>query len=449
MKPAEKKATLLLSTIYSFRMLGLFMILPIFTLYTHKIEYSTSFLIGVALGIYGLSQALLQMIFGVMSDKVGRKPIIIIGLILFVIGSIIAAMSTSIYGIILGRAVQGAGAIGSTLTAMVADVTEEQNRMKAMSMIGMTIGLSFILAIILSPMLNNIIGLSGIFWLTAIFGLIGILIIIFLIPTPMNHLLHRDSGTVFSDISMIIKMKELLRLNYGIFTLHASLTALFIIIPTILTNTLHILPEHQWILYLPILILSFIFMIPFIIIAETKKKMKKIFVSSIILLTLTQALFIITHTNVLLIAVILTLFFTSFTFLEASLPSLISKISPAGKKGTAMGIYSSMQFLGIFIGGSFGGIMFHHYGVNGIFLFCLILNVLWVAIAYTMKNPKQLSSLILNLKETPNDAANQLLNIAGIEDAAISTEEEIAYLKINKEIFTYKSLQQLNFINIK
>ena len=446
MHQSEKRSTFLLATIYAFRMLGLFMILPIFTLYDNKFVDSTGFLIGLALGIYGLSQALLQMIFGIASDKIGRKPVIVFGLILFILGSIIAACSHTIYGVIIGRAIQGAGAIGSTLTAMVADVTKEENRMKAMSIIGMTIGLSFIIAIILSPLLNNMIGLSGIFWLTAGFGIIGIFIISVMLPTPKTHILHRDSGTVIGDIIKIIKMPELLRLNYGIFALHATLTALFIIIPQILTNVINIAPDHQWYIYLPVLVLSFILMIPFIIAAEAKRKMKKIFVGAITILALSQAFLILFHHNIIPISLILLIFFTCFTFLEASLPSLISKISPAGKKGTAMGIYSSMQFFGIFIGGSIGGILYHHYTANGIFYFCLILTLIWVFIAFSMKNPKHLSSLIINITHKTEDSKNILLNIKGVEDAAICEEEMVAYLKVDKEIFDNQKLMNINFI---
>jgi predicted MFS family arabinose efflux permease len=446
MDQSEKRSTFLLATIYAFRMLGLFMILPIFTLYANRFADSTSFLIGVALGIYGLSQALLQIIFGITSDKIGRKPVIVFGLILFIFGSIIAACSHTIYGVIIGRAIQGAGAIGSTLTAMVADVTKEENRMKAMSIIGMTIGLSFIVAIILSPLLNNIIGLSGIFWLTASFGVIGIFIITIMLPTPKNHILHRDSGTVLGDIIKIIKMPELLRLNYGIFALHATLTALFIIIPQILTNVINIEPDHQWYIYLPVLVLSFIFMIPFIIAAEAKRKMKKIFVGAIATLAASQALLILFHQNVIPISLILLVFFTCFTFLEASLPSLISKISPAGKKGTAMGVYSSMQFFGIFIGGSLGGVLYHHFAANGIFSFCLILTLIWVFIAYKMKNPKHLSSLIVNISKKTEHAKTTLLDIKGVEDAAICEEEMVAYLKVDKEVLDNQELKKIYFV---
>jgi MFS family permease len=443
MTALEKKSTFSLASIYSFRMFGLFMILPIFTLYAHQIKGATVLLIGVALGIYGLTQALLQIVFGMSSDRLGRKPVIIFGLLLFIIGSIVAAESQTIYGIILGRAIQGAGAIGSTLTAMVADTTQEENRMKAMSIIGMTIGLSFIGAMILSPILSSFIGLSGIFWLTALLGFIGIIIILTVVPTSNEHLLHRDSGTVSNQMLKVITTPELVRLNYGIFALHAILTALFIIIPVILTSTVDVRPDLQWIIYLPVLILSFVLMLPFIIIAETKRKMKPIFVGATILLTMTQVLLLGFHHNIISISFILLLFFATFTFLEASLPSLVSKIAPAGNKGTAMGIYSSLQFLGIFVGGVCGGIIYHHFGMNGIFVFCALLAALWIPVSASMKKPKHLSSKVISLPKITSGIQGKLASLKGVADIMVCPDENVAYLKIDKLLFDEKELQSL------
>ncbi|TNF66161.1 MAG: MFS transporter [Gammaproteobacteria bacterium] len=443
MTALEKKSIFSLASIYSFRMLGLFMILPIFTLYAHQIKDATALLIGVALGVYGLTQALLQIVFGMSSDKLGRKPVIIFGLLLFIIGSIIAAESQTIYGIILGRAIQGAGAIGSTLTAMVADTTQEENRMKAMSIIGMTIGLSFIGAMMLSPILSSFIGLSGIFWLTAFLGFIGIIIILTITPTSKEHLLHRDCGTVSNQLLKVITTPELIRLNYGIFTLHAILTALFIIIPVILTSTINLKPDLQWIIYLPVLILSFALMLPFIIIAETKRKMKPIFLGAIILLTLTQVLLLGFHHNIISISFILLLFFATFTFLEASLPSLVSKIAPAGNKGTAMGIYSSLQFLGIFVGGVFGGIIYHVFGINGIFIFCALLSALWIPVAASMKKPKHLSSKVIPLLKITSGIQDKLASLKGVSDVMVCPDEMVAYLKIDKLLFDEHELKSL------
>lgn len=445
MDSLERKTVLSLSTIYAFRMLGLFMILPIFSLYAGHFKHANITLIGLALGIYGLTQALLQIPFGMVSDRIGRKPVIIFGLILFAIGSIVAAESHSIYMIILGRAIQGAGAVGSTLTALVADHTKEENRLKAMATVGMTIGGSFVLAMILGPILNGIIGLSGIFWLTAVLAVIGILIMIFVIPSSKQHLMHRDSSPVLSQFKKILLTKELLRLDFGIFSLHTTLTALFIVVPLVLLKTAGIDANHQWMIYLPVLILSFFAMVPFIIIAESKRKMKSVFTGAILAILIALILLSCFHTNVYVISFILFIFFTAFTLLEASLPSLIAKTAPAGNKGTAMGIYSSSQFLGIFVGGTVGGYIFHHGGIAHVFMACGALIFIWFLLAATMKKPKHLSSKVLAIKALKTKAAAdklhaKLIKLDGVEDVMICIDEKVAYLKVDKKLLNEATL---------
>lgn len=369
MTAQERRTTLLLSSIYAFRMLGLFMILPIMSLYATSLKGATPFLIGLSLGIYGLTQAILQIPFGMISDRIGRKPVIIFGLILFLLGSVEAALSHTMMGIVWGRALQGAGAIGSTLTAFVADSTEEKNRLKAMSLIGMTIGSSFIIAMVLGPILNGMIGLSGIFWLTALLALMGI-VFLFFIPTPARHNPHPDCEPVLGQFKKVLMNPDLLRLDFGIFAQHAILTALFIAIPLLMVNQMGLSADHQWKVYLPVLLLSFIAMVPFIIAAEKKGKMTFIFRGAIALIAVVSFALWLFPSTLVFICILLFLFFTAFTFLEAAFPSLISKKAPKAKKGTAMGIYSSAQFLGILAGGTLGGFFFHHFGLNGIFLFC-------------------------------------------------------------------------------
>ena len=445
MNPQERQTTFSLASIYAFRMLGLFMILPIFSLYTEHLAGATPTLIGLALGIYGLTQGILQLPFGMISDRLGRKPVILVGLILFIIGSVIAAMSHSIYGIIIGRAIQGAGAIGSTLIALLADNTEDENRLKAMSFIGMTIGLSFIVAMILGPILNGLIGLAGLFWFTAVLAIIGIIMLLCFVPTPKQQLLHRDSEPVLNQFKKILSSTELLRLDFGIFSLHAILTALFMVIPSILTNSIGISINQQWIVYLPVLILACIAMLPFVIIAEAKRLLKPIFIGAVSLLTLTQFLLWSLPSKLMVLGLLLWLFFTAFTLLEGILPSLVSKIVPAGSKGTAMGIYSSAQFLGIFAGGLMGGFIFKHFGLNSIFLFCSCLGLTWTLVAATMKNPPYLSSKIVAISGLKNAAAiaalqKQLLMITGVKDALVANEEQVAYLKVDKKHFNPEDL---------
>jgi predicted MFS family arabinose efflux permease len=377
--PFETRPVLALAAIFSLRMLGLFIILPIFSLYTQQLAGGTTILIGIALGIYGLTQAIFQIPLGMLSDKWGRKPIIAAGLVIFILGSIIAALSTSIYGVILGRALQGAGAVGSTVIALVADLTTTANRTKAMAVIGMSIGTSFAVAIVLAPILNQWIGLSGIFWMTALLGILCIALLLFLVPQPPQLIFHADAETTPNLLKSTLFNPNLSRLNIGIFILHALLTATFIAIPVLLMQLSSFTKDHAWIVYLPGLVFAFIVIIPCIIVAERFHQMKLFFRIAIVLLGLTQLLLWKFHTSTLELTLILLLFFTAFTFLEASLPSLISKMAPIESKGTAMGIYSTAQFLGIFAGGSIGGLIYSHYHLSGIICFNLMLIALWLS----------------------------------------------------------------------
>ncbi|MED7788672.1 MFS transporter [Francisella sp. 19X1-34] len=446
----ELRTTINISLIYGFRMIGLFIIFPIFSLYINNLQYATPFLIGLALGIYGLSQAMLQIVLSILSDKFGRKPIILVGLVFFIIGSIVAACSSSIYGIIIGRAIQGAGAIGSTLTALVADSTKEENRLKAMSLIGMSIGFSFLIAMMISSILNSIIGLSGIFWLTAVCGGISIFILT-KIPTPKTPSFHHEAKPVLTLIKDIITHKELLKLNYGIFTLHATLTALFIVIPPILTNILKISADYQWLIYLPVLIISFSVMFPFVMVAETQHKMRKFFIIAVLLLSICLGLLIVGYQHTIILSLILTLFFAAFTFLESCLPSWVSKIAPVGSKGTAMGIFSSCQFFGIFIGGVLGGIIFHKFNIAGVLTFCTILAFLWFLVTLIMAEPTYLNTRVYKLDKITSELAEKLKKIITIEkglyESVICLEENAIYIKIDKKEFDEKLfIQKINLI---
>ncbi len=448
MTPSERKTTFALASIYAFRMLGLFMILPIFSLYINRIPGATPLLMGFALGIYGLTQGVLQIPFGACSDRFGRKPVIIFGLALFMIGSIIAARAHSIQFLILGRGIQGAGAVGSTLTALLADNTTEENRLKAMSSLGMTIGLAFMLALLLGPLLNSWIGLAGIFWFTA--GLAGLSIVVLLkfVPTPPGHFLQRDSAAVFKQFKPILTMPELLRLDAGIFCLHALLTALFVVIPLILVDQAGLAENQQWMIYFPVLLIAFVLMLPFIILAEVKRQMRWIFIGAILVLTISQVLLARFHLHPVMIALILVFFFAAFTFLESSLPSLIAKIAPAGSKGTAMGIYSSAQFLGILAGGSFAGFCYGKWGPDSVFALCTGLGLVWLLIALGMKNPRYLSSKTVTICPVETEVAAKalqlkFLEIPGVIEAFVSPQEKTAYLKIDKILFSETKLRDL------
>lgn len=379
--PTEKRATISIASLFALRMIGLFMIVPIFSLYAHTLHYATPFLIGVAMGCYGLTQALLQIPFGLWSDRVDRRSVIALGFILFALGSIVAALSHSIWGMIIGRSLQGAGAVGSATNALLADLTREEQRTKAMAVVGMTIGLSFFIAMMLGPILSNWLNLSAIFWLSTGFAVIGLWILYRAVPSSQNPPASLRSATPFTkggEWFVLLREPKLLRLNFSILFLHAIFTASFIALPFALQNTAGLSEQHQWYVYLPALLFAFIVILPFIRPTEKKSKQQWIFLSSISLLIIAEFLWWSLQHSIWGIASGLWLFFTGFTLLEALIPSAVSKLAPPDKRGTALGINSCYQFLGIFAGGSLGGWLFAHLAINGVILACVALSILWL-----------------------------------------------------------------------
>jgi MFS family permease len=388
MNSDERRAVGSLATIMSLRLIGLFMILPVFALYAHDLPGATPFLIGLAMGIYGLTQGLFQIPFGMLSDHIGRKPVIIMGLLIFAAGSVIAAMSHSIYGMLIGRAMQGGGAVGSTIIAMIADLTRENQRTKAMAINGMTIGVSFSLAMILGPIVASVIQVSGIFWLAVFFSFIGIFLLVAVVTTPSQSSWHSDAEPEPAQFLTLLKEPELARLNIGVFLLHAIFTASFVVIPISLQHYAGLPGAHQWYLYVPTLLLAFILSILFIIRAEKKQQVKYYFMLGIAMLGASGLILCFFAMNLLLSACGLLLFFTGFSLLEAFLPSWVSRAAPKARKGTALGIYSCSQFLGIFVGGSLGGWLYGTFGLLHVYLFCGLFALIWLASALGMNNPQ-------------------------------------------------------------
>jgi MFS family permease len=384
----ERQAVFSLSVILSLRMMGLFMVLPLFSLYASHLPGATPLLIGLAVGVYGLTQALLQIPFGALSDYVGRKKIITLGLSIFALGSLIAAMSHTIWGLLLGRALQGAGAIGSTIIALIADLTRVEQRTKAMAISGITIGMSFSLAIMLGPLAAAWIEVSGIFWLAALFSILAMIILFTIVPTPAVMTWPTAVESKLQQFSALLKHPALMQLNIGIFLLHLIFTASFVVIPISLQTLLGLNSRQQWTLYLPSLIAAFLLSIICIIIAEKKRWVKHFFIASIVLLGMAELLFWFFAHQLLLSALNLLLFFTAFSLLEAFLPSLVSKTAPPARKGAALGIYSCAQFSGIFVGGTVGGWLYGMLGLPKVYLFCAILTAIWLAIAFNMKTPQ-------------------------------------------------------------
>lgn len=434
----ESRAALSLAVIFALRMLGLFMIYPVFSVYAKDLTGATAVSIGLALGIYGLAQAVLQIPFGFLSDRIGRKSVITGGLILFAIGSVVAARATSIDGVIIGRVLQGAGAIGSTILALNADLTREENRTKAMALIGMTIGLSFGLAVVVGPLLNGWVGVPGIFWLTAVLALVGIVVLYTVVPQPEIVRRHSDTEPVPALFKRVLTNGELLRLDFGIFVQHAILTATFLALPRALEEAGG-LDGGQWLFYLPILAVSFVLMVPFIIIGEKYRKMKPVFISAVAVAGLGQLSLLLWHRNLWAIALGMLLFFAAFNLLEASLPSLISKAAPAESKGTAMGVYSSSQFFGIFVGGAVGGWVlgaFAPHGVTAVFGLSVVLALCWLGVSLTMPVPNHLTSRLVRIpkgrdRKQRDSLSERLLAITGVAEAVIVAEEGVAYLKVD------------------
>jgi len=390
MTGSERRAALSLAGIFSLRMLGLFMIYPVFALWARRLPDATAFSIGLALGVYGLTQALFQIPLGFLSDRLGRKRIITAGLLVFAAGSVVAALSHSIDGIILGRLLQGAGAVGSAVLALAADLTREENRTKAMAVIGMTIGASFSLALVAGPILNRWIGVPGIFWLTGVLALLGIGVLYGLVPQPLVSSVHAEAEPVPALFKRVLTDRELLRLDFGIFVQHTILTASFLSVPFVLKQA-GVALHDQWFVYLPVLVVSVIFMLPLIILAE-RGRMKPVFLASVATLGVSQLLLLLSHGGLPVVIVALLVFFTAFNLLEASLPSLISRVAPAEAKGTALGIYSSSQFFGIFVGGALGGWLQGVWGLSGVFGLCAALASLWLLVALAMRPLGRVSS---------------------------------------------------------
>jgi MFS family permease len=426
-------------------MLGMFMILPVFALYAPKLEGATPALMGLAIGAYGMTQAILQIPFGLLSDRFGRKPVIAVGLLLFALGSVVAALSTSIYGVILGRAIQGAGAIAAAVMALAADLTREEQRTKAMAIIGMSIGFSFSLALVAGPILDHWIGLSGIFWLTAVLACLGIAVLYLVVPQPQVSRVHRDAEPVPAQFMGVLRDAQLLRLNYGILSLHLILTATFTVLPLILRDHLGMASAKHWHLYLPVMLLSVAAMVPFIILAERRRRMKQVFLGAIAVVALAEFGMAMWHVSFVSIALLLFVFYVGFNLLEATLPSLISKMAPSDSKGTAMGFYSSSQFLGAFIGGAAGGWLQGHFGIGGVLVFCGTVAVLWLLVAASMRSPRYLTTRMLRVgvvdAQQSRVLAQRFTQVRGVAEAVVIGEEGVAYLKVDNHALDEQALE--------
>jgi len=442
----EKKAAFSLASVFGVRMLGLFMILPVFAIYGEQLTGYSPIWLGLAIGAYGLTQALLQIPMGILSDKYGRKPVILAGLVIFLIGSIVAAMSETIYGVVVGRAIQGMGAIASAVLALAADLSREEQRPKVMATIGMFIGLSFTFAMILGPIVAEAFGLSGLFWFIGALTIVAMFMIQFMVPHSINKAPRGDIVALPEQISKLIRHPQLSRLNWGVFILHMALTACFVTLPKqFVVSGLAL--ENHWQIYLPTLLGSFVLMVPFMIIAIKKQKEKPMFSAAVALLASSLFLLWLLPSGFWSLVFSVVLFFTAFNYLEATMPSILSRLAPAGVKGSVMGIYSSSQFLGAFVGGIVGGFIASRYGEQTIFLVMAIASFIWLLLSFGMQALKKSKSYSfktnIDCEKTADKVAEQIINLPGVIEATLVHSEAVAYLKINDKIADIQLIKSL------
>jgi MFS family permease len=436
MTGSELRAGLSLAGVFGLRMLGLFLILPVFAVHARTLQGGSNLtLVGIALGAYGLAQAILQIPFGVASDRWGRKPVIIIGLIVFALGSLLAASATNILTAIAGRLLQGAGAISSAVIALTADLTRERHRTKAMAMIGAMIGFSFALSLVVAPPLYRWIGMGGLFGATAGLALISILILHAFVPEAPRRVRAVQEGAR-QLLGQCLRDRQLMSLNAGIFVLHLTQMAMFMVLPPRLIAAGLALPDH-WKVYLPVVLASFVIMVPFIVFADRRNRPKPVLLGMIGLLALVEFTLGATSDRLAILAALMVAFFSAFNVLEALLPSLVSRIAPAQARGTAIGVYNTMQTLGLFVGGLLGGAVAGRYGPQAVYELCAVLAALWLVLAGGMKalaarQVNDLADLTFSIAAGVELAGlrEALARVHGVRDVDVSEQERVARLKV-------------------
>ena len=447
---AEIRATLSLSSLFALRMLGLFIILPVFAVHarTHLAGGESQVLIGIALGAYGLTQGALQIPYGMASDRYGRKRTIIVGLVLFALGSFIAAAASHIWLIILGRVIQGTGAISAPVVAFAADLTREQHRTKAMALIGASIGLMFALSLVAAPALYQFVGMGGIFLATGLLSLAGIWVTLKIVP-PEPEQMDLSRRVESAKLGDVLRNPDMLRLNLGIFCLHMVQMAMFVVVPVSLVRAGLPLPGH-WKVYLPVVLLSFALMIPPIIMAERRGRMKLMFVSAVALMLAVQVGFAFFGEGIVPTAALLLLFFVAFNVLEASLPSLVSRVAPSGARGTAIGVYNTTQSLGLFVGGFAGGVLSQVWGNSAVFVFGAAFIALWLFVAFGMRAPGDITTrrFALGVRENLDelrleDLRERLVRLKGIRDVVFMPEEGAALVTFFAERWDEQAAMEL------
>lgn len=444
MTKAERRGISVLGGIFSLRMFGLFLVLPVLALHADELAGATPMLIGLALGAYGLTQALLQIPYGLASDRLGRKPVIVFGLAVFALGSVVAAFASSIAWMIAGRALQGAGAIAAVVLAFTADLTREEQRPKAMALIGVSIGVAFMLALMVGPPLAAWIGVPGLFWVTAVLALVAMLLLR-LTPTPAQSG-HRDVQAAPREILKMVKESHLSRLNVGVFVLHMVLTAMFVAVPLALTREIGLTAEAHWRVYVPVLLFSVAAMLPLLLLAARKPWIPRVFVAGIALLLAGEMLLFMGFESLIGLMIALWVFFWGFNTLEALLPSLVSRVAPAGNKGTAIGVFNTCQFLGVFFGGTVGGWALGRFGIGAVFAGCAGVLTVWLLVAATAPALPLADTRVVRVGPRGSleaqGLADRLSRLPGVLEATVLADEGVAYLKIDAQTFDEDDLRE-------
>ncbi len=453
MNSVERRGIAALSFVLGLRMFGLFLILPVLALYAGEIDGATPAMIGVALGMYGLTQALFQVPFGLLSDRFGRKPLLVAGLLLFALGSVIAARANSIEVVILGRALQGSGAIASVVLALLADLTREEQRTKAVALVGSSIGFSFLLALMLGPILDAVIGLSGIFWSTGLLALMALPVVVWFVPAVERPSRRGDVQPAWGQVRRVLQNRQLLFMDCGILVLHMVLMAFFVAVPFALLETLELPRDRHWQVYVPVLGAAVLAMVPMLILSMVREHTFPVLRAGVAILLIASLVLLISDRNTGGLVVGLWLFFVAFTLLEALMPSLMSRLVPAQSKGTALGVYNTFQFLGVFIGGALGGWLFGHFGGSGVFIFSAVAVLVWLILVVAVPAPKLLESRTVDLENAEERDFSALVaqfrGLPGVHEVILLPGENIAYLKVDPERFHNESLSKMAGIEVQ
>lgn len=437
----ELRTAFSLAFVYVLRMLGLFMVMPVLAISAkHYPDYS-AFLVGLAIGGYGLTQAVLQIPMGVLSDKIGRKPVIAGGLIIFGLGSLVAANADSMFWVVIGRFLQGTGAIAGAIMALAGDLSREEHRPKVMAIIGISIGFSFYLALLLGPLVVSHYGLSGIFFGTGLLAFLCVFLVIFIVPNGQNIAPRGDTLPVVRDLKNLFVEPQLLRLSISVLLLHMLITLLFVQIPGFLIDLSWPLASH-WQAYSIVLFASILGLSALMLVA--KKYQKLVMLLSVAGLALVFALMAIDHSSIMYLLIIVSLFFTCFNYLEANFPAMVSSIAPAGKKGSAMGIYASFQFLGAFIGGLLSGSITEYLGNQWVFILASSLCIVWLLIIRGLSATNRLKRYTLKTNhQTPTQAFQQLSELEGVMDVTVVSDEQVIYLKADAKRFDIQQAKRV------